>query len=92
MLSAVLVSLLYQEWSDAARITASAAITVAIGVALWRGFDRPGELTVREGFAAQAAADPSRFATLTGWRPEIPLGQTLADLLDWWKARLAENR
>ena len=52
MLSAVLVSLLYQEWSVAARITASAAITVAIGFVLWRGFDRPGELSVREGFAA----------------------------------------
>lgn len=52
MLSGTLVSLIYQEWSDAARIAGAATITVLIGIGLWRFFDRPGELTIREGFAA----------------------------------------
>jgi trk system potassium uptake protein TrkH len=56
MLSAALVSLMYQEWSDAGRITVAAAVTVVIGVGLWKGFDRPGEFTPREGFAAVGLA------------------------------------
>jgi GDP-4-dehydro-6-deoxy-D-mannose reductase len=34
-------------------------------------------------------ADISRLQRLTGWRPEIPLEQTLADTLDWWQAHAA---
>jgi GDP-4-dehydro-6-deoxy-D-mannose reductase len=34
-------------------------------------------------------ADTSRFENDTGWRPHIPLEQTLADLLDWWRRVLA---
>jgi GDP-4-dehydro-6-deoxy-D-mannose reductase len=30
-----------------------------------------------------------RLTAATGWRPEIPLHQTVADTLDWWRARLA---
>jgi GDP-4-dehydro-6-deoxy-D-mannose reductase len=29
------------------------------------------------------SGDPSKFRAATGWRPEIPLRRTLADLLDW---------
>lgn len=56
MLSAVVVSALYQEWSDAAQISAAAVVTTAIGLAVWRAFDRPGELSAREGFAAVGLA------------------------------------
>ncbi len=33
--------------------------------------------------------DSSRFRSATGWAPEIPLEKTLADTLDYWRARLA---
>jgi GDP-4-dehydro-6-deoxy-D-mannose reductase len=29
--------------------------------------------------------DHSRFSATTGWQPDIPLDQTLGDLLDWWR-------
>ncbi len=35
--------------------------------------------------------DPSRIAADTGWRAEIPIEQTLADLLDWWRGRHAHT-
>ena len=54
MLVAVLVSVMYQEWSTAGWIALSALITTVFGFALWKLFDRPGELSTREGFAAVA--------------------------------------
>jgi trk system potassium uptake protein TrkH len=52
MLSAAAVAAIYREWAELGWIVASAAVTVAIGFGLWKVFDRPGELTTREGFAA----------------------------------------
>jgi len=36
--------------------------------------------------------DPAKIESATGWRPEIPLRQTLADLLDWWRHQLTVHR
>lgn len=36
--------------------------------------------------------DRSRFEALTGWRPEIPFEQTLADILADWRVRLGAPR
>jgi GDP-4-dehydro-6-deoxy-D-mannose reductase len=33
--------------------------------------------------------DSSRFRADTGWEPRIPFDQTLSDVLDFWRARLA---
>lgn len=43
--------------------------------------DRPVDIPLVVGSA-------ERFGKLTGWRPTIPLEQTLADLLDYWRGRL----
>jgi trk system potassium uptake protein TrkH len=56
MLVSALVSAVYQEWSAALWIVAAAVVTAAIGLVLWRFFDRPGELSTREAFAAVALA------------------------------------
>jgi GDP-4-dehydro-6-deoxy-D-mannose reductase len=36
--------------------------------------------------------DGSRLRAATGWEPTIPLEQTLADLLAWWRANPAPNQ
>jgi len=43
---------------------------------------RPSDVPVQVG-------DPSRLQAATAWRPEIPLEQTLRDLLDDWRARVS---
>jgi GDP-4-dehydro-6-deoxy-D-mannose reductase len=45
---------------------------------------RPVELPVLQG-------DPSKLRAATGWAPEIPLERTLADLLRWWRERVAQG-
>jgi GDP-4-dehydro-6-deoxy-D-mannose reductase len=32
--------------------------------------------------------DHSKFSDTTGWQPEIPLAETLGDLLDWWRENI----
>jgi nucleoside-diphosphate-sugar epimerase len=36
--------------------------------------------------------DPSRLTAATGWRPRIPLRQTMLDTIDWWDRHLADSR
>ncbi len=52
MLAPAAVSAAYREWTEAGQILAAAGVSVFVGFALWKIFDRPGELSVREGFAA----------------------------------------
>jgi GDP-4-dehydro-6-deoxy-D-mannose reductase len=35
--------------------------------------------------------DPSRIRRTTGWEPQIPVEQTLEDLLDWWRGTIARR-
>ena len=45
---------------------------------------RPSDNPVLQG-------DATRLTTELGWQPRIPLEQTLKDLLDYWRRRVAEN-
>ena len=56
MLLPAAVSLIYQEWWEALQIALAAVLTTAAGTAAWRAWDRPGELSPREGFAAVGLA------------------------------------
>lgn len=56
MLVPALVSLGYQEWSEAGQIFAAAAVTMTVGTIFWRLIGRHGVLTTKEGFAAVGLA------------------------------------
>jgi GDP-4-dehydro-6-deoxy-D-mannose reductase len=43
---------------------------------------RPVEVPVLRG-------DPGRLMEATGWKPEIPLEETLADVLAYWRGQVA---
>ena len=40
---------------------------------------------------AETRGDPSKLHDATGWRPEVPLEQTLDDLLDYWRCVTAAS-
>jgi GDP-4-dehydro-6-deoxy-D-mannose reductase len=44
---------------------------------------RPVEVPVLRG-------DPALLAAVTGWKPEIPLDQTLADVMGYWRDQVAD--
>lgn len=48
------------------------------------GLLRPSDVTLQ-------IPSIEKFATETGWRPEIPLEKTLIDILDYWREELARN-
>lgn len=45
----------------------------------------------RAGEQPDLYGSPARLAADTGWRPEIPIDTTLADTLDWWRERVAQE-
>jgi GDP-4-dehydro-6-deoxy-D-mannose reductase len=45
----------------------------------------------RDGEAPDLYGSPDRLTADTGWVPEIALETSLADTLDWWRARVAEE-
>jgi GDP-4-dehydro-6-deoxy-D-mannose reductase len=45
----------------------------------------------REGEQADLYGSPARLRADTGWSPEIPLNTTLADTLEWWRERVADE-
>lgn len=46
---------------------------------------RPSDVPVLQG-------DPSKFQAATGWKPEIPFEQTLADSIDYWRRHWREQK
>ncbi len=47
----------------------------------------PGRL--REHDARVMCGSHAELTEATGWKPEIPIEQTVADTLDWWRSRLS---
>jgi len=46
---------------------------------------------VRSSEVMELRGDPSRLRDQTGWRPEIPYEQTLADTIDFWERELSAS-
>lgn len=64
------------------RLIALAAVEVTVEIDPARL--RPSDVEVLLG-------DASKFHADTGWEPQIPLEQTLADLLDFWRQRIGTS-
>ncbi len=47
---------------------------------------------LRTGEIKSLYGNHSLFSETTGWQPEIPLEQTLGDLLQWWRKTVRANR
>ena len=45
----------------------------------------------RDGEQSDLYGSPARLRADTGWTPEIPIDTTLADTLDWWRERVADE-
>ena len=73
-------ALAMQDLVDGLRSMATVPVSVETDPALFRPHDAPLVL-----------GDCGRLTTDTGWRPAIPLEQTLTDLLDYWRAEVAKG-
>lgn len=49
----------------------------------------PDPERMRPSDVVRLIGDSSKFRADTGWEPQVPFDQTLADLLDYWRQRLA---
>ena len=66
---------------DALLALAGAPIAIEVDPARLRPSDNP-----------VIVGDPTRIAKETGWTPAIPIEQTLADLLDYWRRETTRSR
>jgi len=57
-----------------------ATLTVQVRKEQLRPWDNP-----------KVVCDSTKFRSQTGWRPEIPLEQTLADILEYWRETVTSN-
>ena len=49
---------------------------------------RPDPLRLRPSDVPLLEGDCAKFQQATGWKPQIPLEQTIADILDYWRQRI----
>jgi GDP-4-dehydro-6-deoxy-D-mannose reductase len=70
------------EGSSVAEIVAQLRTLATVAVSA-----RIDPARVRPGDAERLVGSPERIAADTGWRPRIPLAQTLRDVLDEWRRR-----
>ena len=66
------------EIIEAIRVRLNVKFAVEQDPALMRGCDEP-----------VIAGDITKFQRCSGWAPQIDLGTTIQDMIDWWKTRLA---
>ena len=52
---------------------------------------RVDPVRLREAEIMDAYGSPEMLTAATGWRPELPLARTLADVLEWWKTELTRH-
>ena len=67
-----------QEIIDVVRAGVNTEFSLKQDPALMRGCDEP-----------VIAGDTSKFRQCSGWMPEVALSQTIQDMLNWWRTRLA---
>jgi GDP-4-dehydro-6-deoxy-D-mannose reductase len=60
-------------------------LDLLVGLAHCEVTVRPDPERMRPADIPLLIGDPRRFREATGWVPRIPIEQTLADLLDWWR-------
>jgi GDP-4-dehydro-6-deoxy-D-mannose reductase len=60
-------------------------LDLLVGLARCAVTVRPDPERMRPADIPLLIGDPRRFREATGWVPRIPIEQTLADLLDWWR-------
>jgi GDP-4-dehydro-6-deoxy-D-mannose reductase len=65
---------------EAIRLHVATPVTVREDRALMRTCDEP-----------VIAGDITRFQQCSGWKPEVPLSQTILDMLEWWRTRLGSK-
>lgn len=79
----------YNVCSGAARAISELAEALIARARHPMRLEADGEL-LRPVDVAEVSGDPSKLHSATGWRPEVPLEQTLDDLLDYWRCRTAD--